>query len=143
MLEEQLSKFSSSDIIFIGGDFDSRVGTQDDFIIESENDLAYLPQSYEIDSITSIKNNQDISINDNGRQLLDLCIAAKLRILNGRTGGDLQGHITYIGNKGHSAVDLVLASEICLLQSCLIQYLSVLVLNHLLDHCPILQNFKP
>ena len=64
ILREQLSKFSSSDIIFIGGDFNSRVGTRDDLIIESENDLDYLPQDYEIDSITSIRNNQDISINE-------------------------------------------------------------------------------
>ena len=103
-----------------------------------QNDLDYLPQDHEKDRITSIRNNEAISINDYGQQLLDLCIAAKLRILNGRTRGDLQGHITYIGNKGHSTVDLVLASEICLLQSGLIQYLSVLDLNHLSDHRPIL-----
>ena len=76
--------------------------------------------------------------NDYGQQLLDLCIAAKLRILTGRTRGDLQGHIPHIGNKGHSTVDLVLASEICLLQLGLIQYLSVLDFNHLSDHRPIL-----
>ena len=50
ILREQLTKFSLSDIIFIGGDFNSRVGSQDDFITESENDLDYLPQDYEIDS---------------------------------------------------------------------------------------------
>ena len=121
LLREQLGKFSSSDIIFIGEDFNSRVGTQDDFFTESENDLAYLSQNYEIDSITSIRNNQNISINHYGQQLLDLCIAGKLRILNGRTRGDLQGHITDKGNKGHSTVDLVLASEICLIQSGLIE----------------------
>ena len=41
ILREQLTKFSSSDIIFIGGDFNSKVGSQKDFIIESENDLDY------------------------------------------------------------------------------------------------------
>ena len=90
-----------------------------------------MPQYYEIDSITSIKNNQDISINYYGQKLLDFCIAVKLRVLNGRTIGSLQGHTTYIGNKGHSTVDLVLASEICHLQSGLIHYLSVLYLKHL------------
>ena len=85
-----MSKFYSSDIILIGGDFNSRLGTQDDIITENENDLVYLPQDYEIDSITSIGNNQNISINDYGR-----------------TKEDLQGHITYIENKEHSTVDLV------------------------------------
>ena len=83
-----------------------------------------MPRDYEIDGITSITNNQSISINDYGQQLLDICIAAKLRILNGRTRRDLQGHITYIGNKELSTVDLVLASETCLLQLGLNQYLS-------------------
>ena len=99
------------------------MGSQDCFNIESENDLDYLPQDYEIDSITLIRNNQDILINQYGQQLLHFCIAVKLRILHGRTRGYHQGHITYIGNKWHSTVDLVLASEICLLQSDLIQYL--------------------
>ena len=39
------------------------------------------------------------------------------------------GDITYTGNKGHNTVGLVLASEICILQSGLIQYLLVLDLN--------------
>ena len=103
-----------------------------------------MPKDYEIDSVTSIRNNQDISINDYGQQLLDLFIAAKLRILNGRTRGDLQGQITYIGNKGHSIVGLMLVSEICLIESGLIQYLSVLDLNHLSDHTivPYLSHFQ-
>ena len=54
------------------------------------------------------------------------------------TREDLQGHITYIGNNGSSTVDLVLASEIRLLQSSLIQYLTVLDLNHLSCLRPIL-----
>ena len=95
-----------------------------------------MPQDYEVHSITLIRNNQDISLNDYDQQLLDLCKAAKLRILSVRSMVDLQRHITYIGNKG--TVDLVLASEICLLHHGLIQYFSVLDLNHLSDYCPIL-----
>ena len=95
-------------------------------------------QDYEIESITSIRNNQNISINDYGQQLLDLFIAAKLRFLNGTTRGDFKGHITYTGNKEHSRVDSMLASEMSFLQSGLIQYRLGLDLNCLLDHRPIL-----
>ena len=35
-------------MVFIGGDFYNRVGTQNDFIIENEKDLNYLPQDYYI-----------------------------------------------------------------------------------------------
>ena len=62
--------------------------------LKAKKNLAYLSQNYEIDSLTSVRKNQDISINDYGQQLLDLYIASKLRSLNGKTTGDLQGHIT-------------------------------------------------
>ena len=138
ILTEQLKIFSSSDIVFIGGDFNSRIGTQNDLILESEKDISYLTPDYEIDTTLPIRNNQDISVNEYGLQLIDLCISSKMRILNGRTRGDLQGHVTYIGHKGNSTVDLVLASEFCLSKTEMIQYLSVLDLSHLSDHCPIL-----
>ena len=62
--------------------------------LKAKKNLAYLSQNYEIDSLTSVRKSQDISINDYGQQLLDLYIASKLRSLNGKTTGDLQGHIT-------------------------------------------------
>ena len=83
------------------------------------------------------RNNEDVSIKFCGQQLLKLCIAAKLRILIGRTRDDLQSHFTYFGFQGCSIVDLVLASE-SLLKFSLIQYLSVHDLNLLSDHKPIL-----
>ena len=75
-------------MVFVGSDFNSRIGTQNDFIIENEKDLNYLPQGYELDTIRSVRNNQDTSVN--GQQLLDLYIETKLKILNGRKRGDLQ-----------------------------------------------------
>lgn len=47
----------------------------------------------------SKKFNQNVSINDYGQILLNLYAATKLRILNGRTRGDLQGHISCIEQK--------------------------------------------
>ena len=98
-------------MVFVGGDFNSRIGTQNDFTIENEKDLNYLPQEYELDTIRSVRNNQDTSVNEYGQQLLDLCIETKLRILNGRMRGDLQGHLTYVGFHACSTVDLVLTSR--------------------------------
>ena len=109
-----------------------------DFITENEKDLNYLPQDYEFDSIRSVRNNQDTSVNECGQQLLDLCIRTKLRILNGRTRGDLQWHLTYVGFHGCSTVDLVLASETSLTKSAIVQYLSVQDLNFLSENRPIL-----
>ena len=80
----------------------------------------------------------DTSVNEYGEQLLDLCIETKLRILNRKTPGDLPGHSTYVGFHGCSTVDLVLASEITLTESTIVQYLSVQELNFLSDYGPIL-----
>ena len=77
-------------------------------------------------------------MNEYGQRLLDLCTETKLRILNRRTRGDLQGHLTYVGFHGCSTVDLVLTSEASLTKSTIVQYLSVQDLNFLSDHRPIL-----
>ena len=51
-------------MVFRGGDFNIRIGTQIDFMIENEKDLIYLPQDYELDTIRSARNNQDTSVNE-------------------------------------------------------------------------------
>ena len=119
LIEEQLAKFSESDQIIIGRDFNSRIGTKADFIVEDRKDLNFLP---EVDTFTTHRNNKDVSLNSYGEQSIQLCIASKLGVLNGSTRGDLQGHFTYLGYQGCSTMDLVLASE-NVLQTNLIQYL--------------------
>ena len=136
-MEEQLAKFSEADQIIIGGDFHSRIGTKADFIVEHRKDLDFLPEGYELDTFTTHKNNEDVSLNSYGEQLIQLCIASKLRVLNGRTRGDLQGHFTYLGYQSCSTVDLVLASE-NIFQTNLIQYLSVQTFTAFSDQRPIL-----
>ena len=49
ILRQQLTKFQSSDLIFIEGNFNSEVGTVPDFITENENDLHFLPEGYELE----------------------------------------------------------------------------------------------
>ena len=65
--------------------------------------------------------------------MIQLCIVSKLRVLTGRTRGDLQGHFTYLDYQGCSTVDLVLASE-NIFQTNLIQYLSVQTFTTFSDH---------
>ena len=72
-----------------------------------------------------------------GEQLIQLCIASKLIVLNGRTRKDLQAHFTYLGYQSCSTVGLVLASE-NIFQTNLIQYLSVQTFMTFSDYRPIL-----
>ena len=53
-------------MVFIGGDFNSRIGTQNDFIIGHKKDLNYLPQEYELDTVKLVRNIQEMSVNEYG-----------------------------------------------------------------------------
>ena len=55
-------------------------------------------------------------MDSHGEKLIDLSIASRMRIINGRIIGDLQGNFTYIGYNGVSTIDNVLASENVLTQ---------------------------
>ena len=105
LIVKQLAKFSELDQIIIGGGFNSRIGTKADFIVEDRKDLDFLPEGYELDTFTTHRNNEDVSLNSYGEQLIQLCVASKLRVLNGRTREDLQGHFIYLGYRGCSTVD--------------------------------------
>ena len=135
LLEKQLVKFSESDQIIIGGDFNSRIGTKADFIVEERKDLDFLPEGYALDTFTTHRNNEDVCLNSYG--LIQLSIVSKLRVLNGRTRGDLQVHFTYLGYQCCSTVDLVLALE-NIFQTNLIKYLSVQTFTTFSDHRSIL-----
>ncbi|CAC5361372.1 unnamed protein product [Mytilus coruscus] len=67
--------------------------------------------NYKCDSSLIQRKSKDSSINTRGRQLLSLCISSSLRILNGRTMGDLMGAYTGFQPLGSSVVDYFLASE--------------------------------
>ena len=97
-----------------------------------------LPQRYGLDLIMPPKNNKDLSMNKYERQLLDLCIEAKHRVLNGGARGDFQGNLTYKGFHGCSTMDLVLKSEKAFAKEKIIQYLSAQDLSYLSDHKTVL-----
>ena len=63
------------------------------FIVEDRKDLDFLPEGYGLNTYTRYRNNKDVSLNSYGEQFIQLCIASKLRVTNGRTRGDLQGLI--------------------------------------------------
>ena len=84
LIEKQLAKFSEQDQIIVRGYFNSSGGTKADFIVENRKDLDLLLEGYELDTFTTHRNNEDVSLNNNGEQLIQLCIASKLRVLTKR-----------------------------------------------------------
>ena len=96
--------------MLIDGGFNSRTGTDPNYINQDKRDLSFLPGDYELDAYAVSRNNEVVSINYFCQQLLKHCITAKLRNLNGRTRDDLQGHLTSFF-QGCSTVDLVLVCK--------------------------------
>ena len=98
------------------GDFNSRTGQSPDYVLNDStylnnfSDNYILPINYSVDQILK-RNNQDQICNAQGTNLLHLCIAAKLRILNGRYVGDSLGYFTCLTANGCSSVDYSIVSE--------------------------------
>ena len=112
-IQEKLLTLTQNDFIVLGGDFNARTGNEQDIIDETDDEieLLNLPQNYKISTIKKHRCNKDQHKNSYGDKLIDLATSANLKILNGRTLGDLEGRYTYIGYNGLSTVDYVLASE--------------------------------
>ena len=81
----------------------------------------------------------DQTFNSQGQNLIDLCIASRLRILNGRFVGDLFGNITCYKTNGASTVDYCLA-DVDLINN--INFFQVLDPNYLSDHAQIVVHIK-
>ena len=66
------------------GDFNARTGTLPDYIYQDESFPEHfipLPPDYQSDN-ERMRASQDEVINNYGRELLDLCISSRLRIVN-------------------------------------------------------------
>ena len=81
--------------ILLCGDMNARTGSKNDYIEKDTNFFVPSPIPYEKD-FESGRQSADISVNTQGRQLIDLCISLRLRILNGRHKGDSPGNLPVI-----------------------------------------------
>ncbi|MCU7800906.1 MAG: reverse transcriptase family protein [gamma proteobacterium symbiont of Lucinoma myriamae] len=125
------------------GDFNSRTLKLPDFIINDDDKHTPVPDYYVSDEkeLLHLRQNEDISSsNEYGKRLLDMCKELQLRILNGRTMGDLNGKLTCYKWNGSSTVDYGLV-ESDILQN--VEFFKVHdLMGHLSDHCIISLGFK-
>ena len=141
-LESEISQFSNTGNLLIIGDLNSRIAEFPDFI-ENETfvhpSVQYLlPDDYNHD-FNIERNSQDRIFNSQGKQLLDLCIASRLRVLNGRFVGDMFGNMTCFKPNGSSVVDFALTS-VDLIN--FVQYFQILEPTYLSDHTQIVVHLK-
>ena len=115
----QLKAQSDAPILLLG-DFNARTGKMDDFILYDDRAAALCgvdTNDHELsDNCTSYdfcekRYNKDVHVNNNGKQLIDLCISLNLKILNGRFGDDKGiGKYTCTSVRGSSTIDYAVAS---------------------------------
>jgi hypothetical protein len=84
--------FSSLGHVIVQGDFNVYTNTKQDFVSHDDSGRSN-PEDDHYNSDQNLpRNNLDPKlINNSGKHLLNLCKESGLRILNGRTIGDLQG----------------------------------------------------
>ena len=93
------------------GDFNARTGTLADYIVmDNVNNQYPLPLNYSQDQINS-PCSMDRSVQKNGQRLDDIYIDNNVRILNGRSLGDLRGSFTCMSPQGSSVVNYFLCSH--------------------------------
>ena len=98
--------------ILICGDFNARSSIKPDFVVVDDDDIhmPHLPNDYSPDMYLQRFSEDQGHTNNNGNLLLDFCKQTGLRIINGRVGNDCGiGKYTFVGHRGISVVDYVLA----------------------------------
>jgi len=99
--------------ILLSGDFNSRTSVNRDYIdFDTSGEFLSLPDDYTADRVRPRVSQDNGHTNNNGIALLEFCKQTGLRILNGWCGpDDVVGKYTFVGSRGCSLVDYVLASE--------------------------------
>ena len=103
--------FKNNGNVFICGDLNIRTGEDPDFITNDSDKHVPLDPSYIIDSNILKRNSKDTKVDDRGKQVNELCISSRMRILNVRILGDSFGKLTCQKPTGASVVDYMIASE--------------------------------
>ena len=110
-LEKDVSQYVELGKVMLLGDFNSRTGTLADHIMQDDNTYTPTGDTYVSDTNIRARCSEDASTNEYGKKLLEVCKNARLRILNGRILGDLNGKMTCFQWNGSSVVDYCIVHE--------------------------------
>ena len=109
LLESEVAMYLGKGKVIITGDLNARTATDLDFIANDIDCPIPLPGDYIPDTQLSKRSNPDLTNNSYGKRVIELCKASGLRILNGRTMGDINGKFTRHEYGGSSMVDYCIA----------------------------------
>lgn len=110
-LEKHIEYFSCRGKVVISGDFNARVGDNNDFLAKEDEPHLPMPHDGLYEFILPRVSHDRKNVNQYGKWLVDLCIDNQMYILNGRTLGDLSGKFTCHTPRGSSVVDYFISSN--------------------------------
>ena len=133
ILDKDVAHFNSLGNVITCGDFNSRIGSLQDGIIESarDNNFITLPNDYQIDNLPK-RHSLDTKTNRYKKPFLDFLLRSNLRVINGRILGDLNGSFTCYEWNGHSQIDYFLTKPDIFP---LFKYFKVDQKSEYYDHC--------
>ena len=99
------------------GDTNARIGCETGFI-DNDNKYISTPHYTTCSQNSKARYSKDSIYNTRGKELIDICTASNLIVLNGRAFGDTFGNYTCFQYNGNSVVDYCIVSE-CLYDSVL------------------------
>ena len=109
ILHEETGRFKDKGSVFVQGDFNARIGQNEDFITQDKFD-----EVFGIDNNQNFptRNSDDYTTNNRGKDLLDFCKVNDYLIVNGRKMGDMFGNFTSHQWNGSSVVDYFITQNI-------------------------------
>ena len=135
-ITSDIADFTKEGHVMLMGDLNARTANlQDHITTDSDKFIDPDTLSYLIDQPLSRRNSQDKTADPRGRQLIDVCIQSRLRILNGRCLGDTCGYFTCHKSNGSSVVDYFIVNEELL--SRVLCFKVHMLLENMSDHCQI------
>lgn len=110
-IEKDIILYKQSGDILLCGDLNARTSNEADTIVGDDSLYLPLSDSYQPDFSIGYRRTLDLTLDERGKELLDICIGNQMRIVNGRCIGDFFGKYTCFNTHGQSTVDYLITNE--------------------------------
>ena len=111
ILQKEVDLYDTKGDIALIGDFNSRTGNIQEVLHDIADMTDIHHQEIILDNKIPNRRNEDLTVNQYGKHLLNVIEQAHMIILNGRSLGDLQGSKTCHKYNGSSTVDYMIVSS--------------------------------
>ena len=112
LTSQYISEFADKDVeIMLVGDFNSRIALKEDYMLPDNCQGQPMSFNSPYEGFITQRNTKDLTSNSNCQEFLDLLISNSLKLLNGRTLGDIFGELTCLKYNGNSVVDYIAVSD--------------------------------